>query len=86
MLSGCAGELPPGMHAIIARHVANQAALTGDKNLALQVLLNDPLVHDLDSAAPTLDEMLAVNQSLTQDEKGARHDKISTLGRKARPH
>ncbi len=68
----CAGELPPGIHAIIARHVANQemtvqAALTGDKNLALQVLLNDPLVHDLDSAAPMLDEMLAANHlSLTQ--------------------
>ncbi len=42
-----AGALPPGVHALIARHVANQemivqAALTQDKDLAFQAVLNDP--------------------------------------------
>jgi alpha-galactosidase len=63
----CAGKLPPGVHAVVARHVANQemivqAAITGDRELALQALLNDPMVHHLDSAAPMLDELLAANE------------------------
>jgi len=42
-----AGALPPGVHALIARHVANQemiidAALTRDPDLAFQAVLNDP--------------------------------------------
>jgi len=42
-----AGSLPPGLHPIIARHVSNQglsveAALTGDKDLAVQAVFNDP--------------------------------------------
>lgn len=63
-----AGDLPPGIQAIVSRHVTNQemiveAALTGDKNLALQALLNDPLVTlDPDKAERMLDEMLLANQ------------------------
>lgn len=61
------GDLPPGIHAVVARHVANQemiveAALNGDRRLALHALLADPLVHDLDTAGPMLDEMLASNR------------------------
>ena len=42
-----AGRLPPGVHAMIARHVANQemiveAALSGDLNMAFQAVFNDP--------------------------------------------
>ena len=62
-----AGDLPPGIQAVVARHVANQemiveAALNGDRRLALHALLNDPLVRDLDTAGPMLDEMLAANR------------------------
>ena len=61
------GELPPAVHAVVARHVSNQemiveAALNGDRDLALRALLNDPLVRDLDSAEPMLDEMLEANE------------------------
>ena len=42
-----AGALPPGVHSLVARHVANQemivdAALTCDKDLAFQAVLNEP--------------------------------------------
>jgi alpha-galactosidase len=62
-----AGELPPAIHAIVSRHVANQemiveSALRGEKNLALQALLNDPLIRDLDNAETMLDEMLMANR------------------------
>jgi 6-phospho-beta-glucosidase len=47
--------------------VANQeliveAAMTGNRALALQSLVNDPLLYELDSAQPMLDEMLAANR------------------------
>lgn len=42
------GEVPPGVQNVLEHHIRQQemtvqAALTGDTNLALQVLLNDPL-------------------------------------------
>lgn len=57
------GDLPAAVQSLLARHVANQemtveAALAGDRQLALQVLLNDPLTRDFDDAAKMLDEML----------------------------
>jgi len=57
------GDLPPAVQNLLAQHVANQemtveAALTGDRQMALQVLLNDPLTRDFDDAAKMLDEML----------------------------
>jgi alpha-galactosidase len=61
------GELPPAILNIVERHVRNQelivaAALTGDKTLALQALINDPLVMDIDGAERMLDEMLNANR------------------------
>ncbi len=61
------GELPPGVQAVVARHVSNQemiveAALRGDRNLALQALLNDPLLQEVDGAERMLDEMLEANR------------------------
>lgn len=57
------GELPPAIQNLLRRHIVNQemiidAALTGDRNLALQALLNDPLTRDLDDASKMLGEML----------------------------
>ncbi len=42
-----AGQLPPGLHALVAQHVANQelivqAALAHDRALAFQAVFNDP--------------------------------------------
>jgi alpha-galactosidase len=61
------GALPPAIQAILARHVANQeliveAALAGDRSLALQALLNDPLTRDLEAAEAMLEEMLIANK------------------------
>ena len=57
------GNMPPAVSNLLSRHVMNQemtidAALNGDRNMALQILLNDPLTRDLDDAAKMLDEML----------------------------
>jgi galacturan 1,4-alpha-galacturonidase len=45
-----AGSLPPGVHGLVARHVANQemiieAALTRNKELAFQAIFNDPTTN-----------------------------------------
>jgi alpha-galactosidase/6-phospho-beta-glucosidase family protein len=59
-----AGALPPGLHALVARHVANQemiieAALSCDKDLAFQAIYNDPANHlPLDEAWEMFNEML----------------------------
>ncbi|MFZ5826571.1 MAG: hypothetical protein ACOY94_19940 [Bacillota bacterium] len=57
------GAVPPGVLGTIYPHVINQelivdAALTGDRQLALQALIGDPLVRDLRSAGPMLEELL----------------------------
>ncbi len=57
------GDLPRAIQTLLATHVNNQemivdAALNGDRQMALQVLLNDPLTRDLDEAGRMLDEML----------------------------
>jgi alpha-galactosidase len=62
------GKLPEAAAAVTTRHIANQegivqAALTGDHHLALQMLANDPLVHDLAGCEAMLDEMLAANRT-----------------------
>lgn len=61
------GEIPSSLSTILSRHVNNQemiveAALNGDRNLALQALANDPLVHDIDSVPRLLAEMLTANR------------------------
>ena len=57
------GALPRGVLNTVHPHVINQemivdAALAGDRQLALQALLNDPLVRDFRSAPRMLDELL----------------------------
>jgi alpha-galactosidase/6-phospho-beta-glucosidase family protein len=60
------GELPPGVLGTVQPHVTNQemiveAALKGDRQLALQALLNDPLTRDFCAAPRMLDELLAAH-------------------------
>ena len=48
------------------KHITNQemiveAALTGNKKLALQALVNDPLVRNWEDAPKILDEILQAN-------------------------
>jgi len=62
------GNLPPSIAGIVNQHVHNQeltveAALAGDRRLALQALVNDPLVTDLTTAAKMLEELLEANRS-----------------------
>src|SRR5205814_7170442 len=61
------GALPLGVLSTLEPHVVNQevivqAALRGDKKLALQAMANDPLVHDLKKARALLDELLAAHE------------------------
>jgi len=64
-----AGPLPPGVHALVSRHVANQemiieAALTGDKGLAFQAVFNDPTTNlPIDDAWRMFNEMLAASKA-----------------------
>jgi 6-phospho-beta-glucosidase len=60
------GKVPLGVLSTLQPHVVNQelivqAALTGDYKLALQAMVNDPLVHDLKTARALLDELLAAH-------------------------
>jgi alpha-galactosidase/6-phospho-beta-glucosidase family protein len=60
------GPLPTAIHAVLIRHVDNQeliveAAMKGDRKLALQALFNDPLVNNLENAHTILDELLAAH-------------------------
>jgi len=60
------GTLPPGLLATLVPHVANQeriviAALTGDRALALEALVSDPLVPNAKTAPRMLDEMMTAN-------------------------
>ena len=62
-----AGKLPPPVRSIIERHVTIQeltveSALKGDRKLALQALLIDPLVRRYETAEPMLNEMLEANR------------------------
>jgi len=65
------GTLPPGVQTILERHIRNQemtvtAALRGDRSLALQALLNDPLCSrlDVDTTATMLNELLEAEKGL----------------------
>ncbi len=60
------GQLPAPILSTVALHVINQemiveAALRGDRQLALQALLGDPLVRDFHGAPKLLDELLKAN-------------------------
>jgi len=57
------GTLPPGVLSTLQPHVVNQemiavASLTGDRALALQAMVNDPLVPSLPTARALLDDLL----------------------------
>jgi alpha-galactosidase len=59
----CTGPLPPVLEAIVAPHLIRQemqidAALNGDRQLALAALATDPLVQDMTTARRMMDEML----------------------------
>ena len=59
------GMLPPGIAAmcqaqIWVQELAVEAAVTGDKDLALQAMLVDPTVHGAEAAERVLDELLAL--------------------------
>jgi alpha-galactosidase len=61
------GPLPRGIASLCnvqvnVQDLCVEAAVTGDKDLALQALLIDPVVKDMDAAKKTLDEMLNVNK------------------------
>jgi alpha-galactosidase len=60
------GPLPKGIASLCNTQIAVQdlaveAAITGDRNKALQALLIDPVVQDLDAAERSLDELLRVH-------------------------
>ncbi len=60
------GEVPAGVQSTLYPHVLNQemiveAALRGDRRLALQALLADPLIRDFRVVATMLDELLRAN-------------------------
>jgi alpha-galactosidase len=62
------GELPAGIAGIVRQRIHQQeltvdAALQGDRQLALQALLADPLMHHVtvESAAAMLDEAIATH-------------------------
>lgn len=63
------GNVHAGVQNVLQKHISNQemtvqAALAGDRNLALQVLLNDPLSSRLTiaQASELLEEMLEANK------------------------
>jgi len=63
------GALPLGVLSTLEPHVVNQelivqAALTGDRQLALQAMVNDPLVPGLNIARNLLDDLLDAHAAL----------------------
>jgi len=61
------GKLPKGILNTVYPHVIKneltvEAALTGDKQLALQAMLTDPLVRNFENAEKMLDELLRANE------------------------
>jgi alpha-galactosidase/6-phospho-beta-glucosidase family protein len=62
------GALPGGVLGTVQRHVTNQellveAALHGDRQLALEALVNDPLTRDFATAPRLLDELLTAHKA-----------------------
>jgi alpha-galactosidase len=62
----CVGDLPTGIAALCSQQVGVQklvveAAMTGCRETALQALLVDPVIDDIDNARKCLDELLAVH-------------------------
>jgi len=62
-----AGDLPPGCASLIMpqagpQQLSVEAAVRGDKKLALQALLADPVINSTDAAVKILDELWEVNK------------------------
>lgn len=60
------GALPAGIAALLntqahVQHLVVEAAVHGSRELALQALLADPVVHSAEAAERTLDELLSVH-------------------------
>jgi alpha-galactosidase len=69
------GVLPAGVLSTLQPHVTNQemiavAALEGDRRLALQAMVNDPLVPNLQTARSMLDDLLAAHAEYLPQFKG----------------
>ncbi len=63
----CTGPLPPALQSLVEGHLIRQemsidAALAGDRQIALEALATDPLVQDLTTARPMLEELLGGNR------------------------
>lgn len=63
----CVGDLPMPIQSMVNIHVQNQemiveAAMTGDRGLALQAMYNDPLVREFDYVPQMLEELLEANR------------------------
>jgi alpha-galactosidase len=61
------GDVPPAVQAILHQHIVKheltvEASLKGDRELALQAMLLDPLVRDFETAGKMLDELLEANK------------------------
>jgi galacturan 1,4-alpha-galacturonidase len=78
-----AGRMPPGAEAWVSRAVSNQeliteAALTGDRHLAFQAFLNDPLMSlTTDRAWKMFSEMLRATGALKRKRMLARNRRHS---------
>jgi len=63
----CAGPLPPVLQTLVEGHLVRQemsidAALSGDRQIALEGLVTDPLVQDMTCARAMLEELLEGNR------------------------
>jgi len=63
------GALPDGLAAlcniqILVQELAVEAAVNGDMELALQAMLADPVVHDLEAAKVAFDELMGAHADL----------------------
>jgi len=63
----CMGNIPPGIAAMLSARVYQQqltveAAMSGDKQLALQAMILDPLVPSIEIAEVMLDELLEAHE------------------------
>jgi alpha-galactosidase/6-phospho-beta-glucosidase family protein len=61
------GPLPPVLKSIVEPHLIRQemtidAALSGDRQMALAALATDPLVQDLTTARQMMEELLTGNR------------------------
>ena len=63
------GPLPDGLAAlcniqILVQELAVEAAVQGDRNLALQAMLADPVVHDLEAGRTSFEELMQAHRDL----------------------